>query len=86
MALRAGAYIDPAPGPAETQTILLPNTNFTGLCAGAGYKMNKWSFDFGFEYILGEERKVGDNYPYNMRGKHNLDILVFSGAVTYKFK
>ena len=89
VALRAGAYIDPAPGPAETQTILLPNTNFTGLCAGAGYKMNKWSFDFGFEYILGEERQVAPyptNDPINMRGKHNLDILVFSGAVTYKFK
>ncbi len=87
-AVRAGAYTDPAPGPDETQTILIPNTDFTGLCGGFGYNMDKWSFDFGLEYLIGKERDidVADATDHNMPGTHTLDIFVLSGAVTYKFK
>jgi len=98
LALRAGFYLDPAPGPDETQTILIPNTDFTGLCFGFGYKINeKLSCDFGFEYLIGAEREIDpadvmlnplnpDPYnPLGMAGKHGLSIAVPSIAVTDKF-
>ena len=94
--LRAGFYIDPAPGPDETQTILIPNNDFTGICFGAGYMVNdKITCDFGFEYLMGAERDIttpasvvnpdGTTSVSNMPGKHGLNIIVPSFALTYKF-
>ena len=92
-ALRGGFYIDPAPGPDETQTFLIPNTDFNVITAGVGYKMDKLSFDLAFEYLMGKERDIADDEvllksdgtAIGMPGKHNLNIFVPSFAVTYKF-
>ena len=96
LALRGGFYLDPAPGPDDTQTILIPNTDFTAICLGAGYAINdKMSCDFGLEYLMGAERDISDAVlvtnpdgsmkPSNMMGKHTLDIFVPSLAFTYTF-
>jgi len=86
-ALRGGFYIDPAPGPDETQTFLIPNTDFNVITAGVGYKMDKLSFDLAFEYLAGKERDISEDAAgdVGMPGKHNLNIFVPSFAVTYKF-
>ena len=83
-ALRGGFYLDPSPGPDETQTILIPVTDFNVITFGAGYKLDKLSFDVAFEYLMGKERDV-EATADNMPGKHGLDIMVPSFAVTYKF-
>ena len=88
LAIRGGFYIDPAPGPDETQTILIPNTDFNVITFGAGYKLDKLSFDVAFEYLIGTERDVPfdpDPLAPSMEGKHGLNIVVPSFAVTYKF-
>jgi long-chain fatty acid transport protein len=95
IALRGGFYIDPAPGPDETQTILIPNTDFTVITCGFGYKpMCNLNIDFGFEYLIGKERNVTEvEYnnlttpptPIGMLGKHGMSIVVPSIAVTYHF-
>ena len=87
-ALRGGFYIDPAPGPDDTQTILIPNTDFNVITGGVGYKMDKLSFDLAFEYLMGKERDIDSDEVMEgvgMPGKHNLNIFVPSFAVTYKF-
>ena len=86
-ALRGGYYLDPAPGPDNTQTIILPNTHFDVVTAGVGYKIDKWTFDLAFEYLKGRVRNIEESSLYeNMPGKHGLNIIVSSFAVTYKFK
>lgn len=88
LALRAGFYFDPAPGPDKTQSILLPNTDFNVFTAGLGYSHNPWSLDIAFEYLIGKERDINeaDIMPgVGMPGKHGMSILVPSIAITYKF-
>jgi len=54
LALRCGFYVDPAPGPNKTQTILIPNTDFLGFTIGAGYTMDRLSLDATVEYLKGK--------------------------------
>lgn len=89
LALRCGFYIDPAPGPNRTQTILIPNTDFLGFTLGAGYTMNRLSIDATLEYLSGRDRKISENVAMpgvGMPGVHKLNIWAPSIAVTYKFK
>jgi long-chain fatty acid transport protein len=90
IALRCGAYLDPAPGPDKTQTILIPNTDFTVITGGFGFNpTEKIAIDFGAEYLMGAERDVDSEYIINgepgMPGKHGLGILAVSVGLTYKF-
>ncbi|TKJ42428.1 hypothetical protein CEE37_01735 [candidate division LCP-89 bacterium B3_LCP] len=88
LALRAGFYIDPAPGSNRTQQILIPNANFVGYTFGFGYNINKLTFDATFEYLKGTERNIspGASMPgVGMPGTHGTNILAPSIAVTYKF-
>ena len=88
-AMRAGFYIDPAPGPAKTQTILIPQADYNVITGGIGYKLEKWSFDFALEYLFGEDVEVTEDEVLEgvgMVGTHGINILVPSFAVTYKFK
>lgn|GEM_PF-897956 len=89
--LRGGFYIDPAPGIPETQTILIPQADYTVITLGAGYKFcDKLSGDFAFEYLMGSEIEVtaadAAVHDVGMQGKHNISIVVPSIALTYKFK
>lgn len=91
LALRAGFYLDPAPGVAETQTILIPQADYNVIAGGVGYKFNeKFTFDFALEYLIGSELEVTDAdkdvYDVAMPGKHNINIFVWSLAVNYMIK
>ena len=91
LALRAGFYLDPAPGVPETQTILIPQADYNVIAGGVGYKFNeKITFDFALEYLLGSEVEVtaadAAEYGVGMTGKHNINIFVWSLAVNYMIK
>lgn len=91
LALRLGFYLDPAPGIPETQTILIPQSDYTVITLGAGYKVNeKITCDFAFEYLSGSEVEVTSTdaaeHGVAMEGIHNINIMVPSFAFTYKFK
>jgi len=84
--LRAGYYTDPAPSPLDTQNILLPNIDLTAVTAGIGYRTGRIALDFGFEYIMGDERVVDPLlYPDAMPGIHNYDLIVPNISFTYFF-
>lgn len=85
LALRAGFYTDPAPSPLATQNILLPNIDYNAITVGIGYKKNKISIDFAFEYIMGEDRNVPLTEPDAMPGIHGMDVLVPNLTFTYYF-
>ena len=74
--LRAGYYSDPAPGPLETQNILLPSVDYSSVTAGFGYRTKKMSLDFAFEYVMGSERDVPLTMLDAMPGIHGMDVLV----------
>jgi len=80
LALRAGYYYDPAPAPDSTLTILFPSSTNNVVTAGFGFCAGKFDIDFGFEYLMGEERDVAAA-AHNMPGKHKLDIFAFSLAI-----
>lgn len=85
IALRAGYYSDPAPGPIATQNILIPNIDYKAITVGFGYKSSKLAIDFGFEYIMGDERVVPVTEPDAMPGTHAIDILVPNLTITFFF-
>lgn len=58
--LRFGVYHDPAPAPDNTLNILFPSNTYMGITFGASYDLTKcMSVDFGFEYLLGDDREIG---------------------------
>ncbi|MFW6132084.1 MAG: OmpP1/FadL family transporter [Candidatus Aminicenantaceae bacterium] len=88
LAFRAGYYIDPAPAPDKTMNILLPNFDFSVICLGFGYSLNGLNIDVGFEYLMGKERTINPLDPEMaeaMPGTHNMNILVPSISVGYRF-
>jgi len=76
LALRGGFYIDPAPAPDETLNILFPSIDYMGPTFGAALKLLGFTFEGGFEYLIGTERTVEPS-GHNMPGKHNNDIFAF---------
>ena len=90
LALRAGFYLDPAPGPAKTQTIMIPQADYNVVAGGVGYKLNdKLSFDFAVEYLMGKEFDVSETEAMDdvgMPGTHGMNIFVWSLAATYQIK
>ena len=91
IALRGGFYIDPAPGPANTQTIMIPQADYNVIAGGIGYKFNdKLSFDAALEYLIGTDVEVSAadkaEHGVAMEGTHGINIFVWSLAATYMFK
>jgi len=83
LALRGGFYIDPAPAPDETLTILFPSGNYSVITGGAGYFKDKFSVELSLEYLIGSERDI-DAEEHNMPGIHDIDIFAFSLGFGYK--
>ncbi|MEN6561865.1 MAG: outer membrane protein transport protein [Acidobacteriota bacterium] len=82
-ALRAGCYHDPAPGPASTLNVFLPNFTYNTVCLGLGKTLSGGlQLDFGLEYYAGRER-VQDSETYDIR--YGMHIVVPSVSVSYKF-
>jgi long-chain fatty acid transport protein len=84
LALRAGYYFDPNPGPIETQNILLPEFKYNWLTFGFGYSSEKFVVDASLEYGKGADITV----PFgegDMPGVHGMTIWAPSLSFTYKF-
>jgi long-chain fatty acid transport protein len=86
LAIRAGFYIDPGPGPEATQNILLPGFDYNVVTFGLGYNTGKVNIDLCFEYVIGKERDVGlleADPAAGMPGIHKFDIFVPNIAITF---
>lgn len=84
LALRAGYYFDPNPGPLETQNILLPEFKYNWVTIGFGYMSEKIVIDFSVEYGTGQDITVALPPPA-MPGVHGMKIWAPSLSFTYRF-
>lgn len=93
MALRAGYYIDPAPGPETRLNIMLPSPDGSWLSFGIGLNKPKFNLDFSIEYnVWGKDRTCGDTLEelaaaaagLAMPGIHGAKILAIGFGFTYK--
>ena len=84
LALRAGYYFDPNPGPPETQNVLLPEFKYNWVTLGFGYMSEKIVIDFSVEYGTGQDITVAFPPPA-MPGTHGMKIVAPSLSFTYKF-
>jgi len=86
LALRAGYYFDPNPGPVTTQNILLPEFKYNWMTAGFGYMSEKIAIDFSVEYGTAKDIVVEPGVSKAaMPGTHGMMILAPSLSFTYKF-
>lgn len=85
LALRAGYYFDPNPGPVDTQNILLPEFKYSWITAGFGYMSGKIAIDFSLEYGTGTDITVPLGLDDGMPGVHGMTIVAPSLSFTYKF-
>jgi long-chain fatty acid transport protein len=85
LALRAGYYFDPNPGPVDTQNVLLPEFKYNWMTAGFGYMSEKIAIDFSVEYGTGTDITVPLGLPDAMPGVHGMKIVAPSLSFTYKF-
>lgn len=85
LALRAGYYFDPNPGPLETQNILLPEFKYNWVTFGFGYSSESIVLDASLEYGTGEDIIVPYELGMSMPGVHGMKIWAPSLSFTYKF-
>jgi len=87
MALRAGYYRDPAPGPISTLNVLLPSHTFNAFSVGVGKTIGGLQLDFGLEYLAGDTRQPASLFfdLSGMPGTFGLHIVVPTASVSYKF-
>jgi long-chain fatty acid transport protein len=85
LALRAGYYFDPNPGPIETQNILLPEFKYNWITAGFGYMSETIVIDFSVEYGTGADVIVPLSPDVSMPGVHGMKIVAPSLSFSYKF-
>ena len=93
LALRLGFRWDPTPVPAETMGPELPDSDKLYYCAGAGYKVNNWTFDLAYMYVDKKDRTVdnqvdlppGGSYGTGFDGKWTADAHLVAFDVGYKF-
>jgi len=86
LALRAGYYFDPNPGPVDTQNVLLPEFKYNFVTLGFGYMSEKVVIDFSVEYGMGEDVVVPPGvYVDAMPGTHGMKIVAPSLSFTYRF-
>jgi long-chain fatty acid transport protein len=89
LALRAGYYYDPAPGPDTRLNIVLPSPDSHWLTFGIGVIKPKFNIDLLADYNLGGIDRdadpvaaaLGDAMP----GTHGASIFTFAVAFTWKF-
>jgi long-chain fatty acid transport protein len=86
VALRAGYYHDPAPGPLTTLNVLLPTHTFESITLGLGKAISPdLQLDFGLEYLIGDERTADPASPDAMPGVYGSKVVVPTLSVSYKF-
>lgn len=94
LALRAGYYYDPAPGPDTRLNIVLPAPNSHWITGGIGLIKPSFNLDILVDYNLGGEDRVCGDTPEElaavlagkaMPGTHGLSIYTIAAAFTWKF-
>ncbi len=90
LALRLGFRYDPTPVPAETMGPELPDSDKLYYCAGAGYKVNQWTFDLAYMYVDKKDRTVNNlrlegGLPVGFNGEWTGDSHLVAFDVGYKF-
>ena len=90
LALRLGFRYDPTPVPAETMGAELPDSDRLYYCAGAGYKVNNWTFDLAYMYIDKKDRTVSNIRPEGSNvvgfdGTWSRDAHLVAFDIGYKF-
>ncbi len=83
--LRAGYMRDPSPTPLTTMSILLPQIPYNMFTVGAGYTGDKLSVHAALEILRGQEQTVPLAAGNRMPGVHNMNILVPSITIAYRF-
>jgi long-chain fatty acid transport protein len=92
VAIRAGYYYDPAPGPDKTLNVLMPTFNFNAFTIGAGWDLGGLVIDVGGELLLGRQRTVDfakwlldPAFASSMPGLYKMTIFVPNLSISYKF-
>ena len=83
--LRVGYMRDPSPAPLETMNILLPQIPYNMFTVGAGYSGAKLSVHAAREIQRGQEQTVPLAATSKMPGAHNMNIVVPSITIAYRF-
>jgi long-chain fatty acid transport protein len=84
--IRAGYYIDPAPAPSETYSILFPSISYNVITLGAGYTISNFVVDIAGEYLIGKDRDIASlTNPDATPGTHGMNILAWSFGIGYMF-
>jgi long-chain fatty acid transport protein len=84
-AVRLGYMRDPSPSPLETMNILLPQIPYNMFTIGAGYTGAKLSVNAALEILRGAEQTVPLTATAKMPGVHNMNIMVPSITIAYRF-
>ena len=84
-AVRLGYMRDPSPAPLETMNILLPQIPYNMFTIGAGYTGAKLSVNAALEILRGQEQVVPFAAGNKMPGTHNMNIMVPSITIAYRF-
>ena len=84
-AVRLGYMRDPSPAPLETMNILLPQIPYNMFTVGAGYTGAKLSVNAALEILRGAEQTVPLSAMAKMPGVHNMNIIVPSITIAYRF-
>jgi len=84
-AVRLGYMRDPSPSPLETMNILLPQIPYNMFTAGFGYTGAKLSVNVALELPMGQEQTVAVSPTAKMPGVHNMNIIVPSITIAYRF-
>lgn len=84
-ALRAGYYYDQTPAPDATMNILLPSYNFHVITFGFGFSLDGLQIDFGFEYLMGQERNISLAEILAMPGIYNMTIYAPNISISILF-
>ncbi len=90
LALRLGFRYDPTPVPDETMGPELPDSDKLYYCAGAGYKVNQWTFDLAYMYMDKKDRtnnnlRLEGGIPVGFNGEWTGDAHLVAFDVGYKF-
>jgi long-chain fatty acid transport protein len=84
-AVRLGYMRDPSPAPLETMNILLPQIPYNMFTVGFGYTGAKLSVNAALEILRGTEQTVPLAATSKMPGVHNMNIMVPSITIAYRF-
>ncbi|MGB3097548.1 MAG: OmpP1/FadL family transporter [Candidatus Deferrimicrobiaceae bacterium] len=90
LALRLGFRYDPTPVPPGTMGPELPDSNKLYYCAGAGYKVNQWTFDLAYMYMdkrdrTGNNLRTEGGIPVGFNGEWKGDAHLVAFDVGYNF-